>query len=88
MEDTRSPFEIRKENAWTQVYDEYWVKFGLWDEWGQVRAPGPRETGFRQAVRQTTSLFTECDNDMDLADALFQMRETLELKLKTITGGK
>lgn len=77
-----TPFEQRKDHAWTQVYNEYWERFASLEGPGYMSRQAAAT--FRQAVQLTTSMFTDCSNDLELADALFQMRETLELKLRTL----
>ena len=62
----------RHDAAWTEVWETYQERF--------FRAGIPLET-FRSAVRESTYLFNEAKDEGDFADALFQMRELLEIRL-------
>lgn len=64
--------ERRHDAAWTEVWETYYERF--------AQAGVPLEM-FRSAVKETTYLFNEAKDEGDFADALFQMREILEMRL-------
>lgn len=70
----------RHDAAWTEVWETYYERYKA------KGALGKKLRTFRSAVRETTYLFNEAEDEGDFADALFQMREILEMRLREATS--
>ena len=74
--------EFRHNARWDAVMDAYYEKFSK--AVGRPLIQTPEYAIFSEAVKQTTPLFNAAETEEEFDDAIQQMKEVLELKLKTL----
>lgn len=74
---------IKPDDVWSSIYDEYYRKFGALEPTGSVAGNEDLESRMRTAMRSTIPQWNDVKDDTDLAVAIFDTREVMELTYKT-----